>query len=493
MKHQDDLFELVKSLSRNEKRYFRMYAMMQKGSKSYLKLFDELVKQKVYNEESIKQKFLSGGFEGQFAFTKNYLYNHVIRSLVSFNQKTSPDMKIHTMISECKILFDKALYRKYFRKIEETRKLALKYERYGYLTQILDLEKVIIRKEELQSEKTKNIYQDADKSLENIKQIFNNSKIASQLMIAYRSHGLSRGKEHDKLLDGILNSMEPVLPGSTNSFRAKEAYYRIMELKALTKAEYGKMLEALEKRLEMVNKAPEAFEDLIIDYRNDILYSLIDTCLLLNRPENAELYLKELYYQSSGRITVNNDNTIITTFARFRIMLKRNEIDKAEALIPELENILITYRDKILLDIELGIMFRIINCRILAGNFTEALKMHNRLSAHPLIEKRKDFESYLKILSLIIHFEMKNYTLLKHLIISTYRYLYKQDKLFKLEQLIIEFIRKLPGVKNEHDLGFMFGKYTKKIRTLSRDKYERNAFEYFDYLKWIETKTAMKV
>lgn len=489
MKPSTDLFELVKSMSKNEKRYFRMYTAMQKGSKSYIRLFEVLDKQKVHNENEIKNEFESPGIRGQLAFNKHYLYNLIIRSLVSFNQKNSPDIKIQSMISECKILFDKALYRKYFRKIEEAKKAALEYERYGYLAQLIDMEKFIIRKEELQSEKTKSLYKEANSALMNMKHIFDNSSIASQLMVAYRSHGLSRGIEQDNVIEQLLNSSDLIAPELTESYRVKESFYRVMEIKALSRAEYGKMLDALEKRLEMVNKAPKAFENLIIDHKNDILYSLIDTCLLLNKPDDAGHYLEQLEGYGTGSAAVNSDNSIISAYAKFRIYLKRNEVSKAEKMIPVLENILIRFKDRILLDFELGIMFGIISCLILTGNYPEALKMLNRLSAHPLIEKRKDFESYLKILSLIVHYEMKNFSLLKHLLISTYRYLYKREKLFRLEQLIIEFIRKLPGVKNEHDLEFMFRKYTKRLRTLSRDKYERNAFEYFDYLKWIERKS----
>lgn len=493
VKPQNDLFELIKSLTKNEKRYFRMFAMLQKGNKAYIRLFDAVDKQRIYDENELKSRIVSEGFKGQLAFNKHYLYNLIIKSLISFNQKRSPDIKIQSLISECKILFEKALYRKYFRTIEEAKKLALKYERYGYLSQILDMEKVIIRKEELQSEKTKALYSEAYSSLKNMKQIFDNSWIASQLLTVYRTQGLSRGKEHDKVLDKIIKIHSLVKPGSSNSYRVKEAYYRVMEIRALSKAEYGKILEALEKRLEMVNKAPEAFEDLIINYRSDVLYSLIDTCLFLNRPDEAQMYLDQLSRNETGHVADSNDNTIIIEYARFRISMKKNDIRTAEMYIPELENILLRYKDKIMLDFELGIMFGIINCRILSGNYIEALKMLNRLAAHPLIEKRKDFETYLKIINLIVHYEMKNFALLKHLIISTYRYLYKREKLFRLEQLIIEFIRKLPEIKNEHDLEFMFGKFTKKLSVLSKDKYERNAFEYFDYLKWIKSKSTAEI
>jgi len=77
---------------------------------------------------------------------------------------------------------------------------------------------------------------------------------------------------------------------------------------------------------------------------------------------------------------------------------------------------------------------------------------------------------------------------LKHLLISTYRYLCKHEKLFKAEQLVIDFIRKLQKVKTDDDLIFNFSILSKNLSQIKEDKYEKNAFEYFDLLKWVEGK-----
>lgn len=174
------------------------------------------------------------------------------------------------------------------------------------------------------------------------------------------------------------------------------------------------------------------------------------------------------------------------------IYLKRGEIKKAVKLIPVLENILEKYRNKILIDIELSIMFTIVKCYIADSSYQKALISANRLMHHPLLDKREDLESYLKIVYLIIHFELKNYELLKHLIISTYRYLYKRKKLFKAEMLVLDFIRKLPKVESDDDLKFLFVKFRKGLLAVKKDKYEKNAFEYFDLLEWANSKISIK-
>ncbi len=49
------LFELIHSLTKSEKRQFKLMSLLHSGDKSYLKLFDEIEKQKKYDEEKIKE------------------------------------------------------------------------------------------------------------------------------------------------------------------------------------------------------------------------------------------------------------------------------------------------------------------------------------------------------------------------------------------------------------------------------------------------------
>ena len=54
----EEIYELIKSLTASEKRYFKMFTKFQVGSKSYLALFDLIERQKQFHEKIITQKFL---------------------------------------------------------------------------------------------------------------------------------------------------------------------------------------------------------------------------------------------------------------------------------------------------------------------------------------------------------------------------------------------------------------------------------------------------
>lgn len=57
MKPSTELHDLIKSLTKSEKRFFKLHSALQSGPKNYLKLFEAIDKQPVYDEEEVKALF----------------------------------------------------------------------------------------------------------------------------------------------------------------------------------------------------------------------------------------------------------------------------------------------------------------------------------------------------------------------------------------------------------------------------------------------------
>ncbi|HCA43489.1 MAG TPA: hypothetical protein DEP28_09590, partial [Bacteroidetes bacterium] len=141
MKPTEDLFELINSLTKSEKRYFRIYSSLLSGKRkqemNYLKLFNEIEKQcktGIYDEKKIKEKFKGNNFIKQLTFTKNYLYNLILKSLFNFYSDNSPDFISALGVFKQRLLYKKGLYNQYFRGFKSVNLNLEKYERYGQLT-----------------------------------------------------------------------------------------------------------------------------------------------------------------------------------------------------------------------------------------------------------------------------------------------------------------------------------------------------------------------
>ena len=124
-----------------------------------------------------------------------------------------------------------------------------------------------------------------------------------------------------------------------------------------------------------------------------------------------------------------------------------------------------------------------------AGDYhSSAKELHKLLNFFP-DNVRNDLHCFAKIFSLVVHYELGNTDLLEHLTRSVYRYLYKRNKIFKFEFIVLNFIRnKLPGITSKSQLIDAFVELKKEIKKISGNLIERKAFDYFDFISWLESK-----
>src|SRR4051812_2454367 len=105
------LFQLIQSMSKAEKKHFKLYASYySKNARdmNYLRLFDVLEKQKEYDEEKIIQKNIVK--KERLRALKHYLYNLILESIHVFKIKgEDPDTKLSHLLQCASIMRDRGL------------------------------------------------------------------------------------------------------------------------------------------------------------------------------------------------------------------------------------------------------------------------------------------------------------------------------------------------------------------------------------------------
>src|SRR5882757_6478428 len=105
----DNLFRLIKSLSKTEKAYFTKFAERHViGEKNnYLKLFDAIDKQTVYDEKKMlrEEKYIK-----QLPYLKNYLMDIILKSLQVFYSDHTQEHRVRRMLDDAWLLNKKGLY-----------------------------------------------------------------------------------------------------------------------------------------------------------------------------------------------------------------------------------------------------------------------------------------------------------------------------------------------------------------------------------------------
>src|SRR6056297_2223260 len=140
----EHLFQLVKSLSKAEKRNFRLYANRLKNGeeRKFLHLFDIMDKQEVYNEKEILKKAKNIKPQ-QLSNLKAHLYKQLLKSLRLQNANNDTEISIREWIDYAKVLYNKGLYKQSLRILEKTKNSAAKYHKPSLQYEIIEFEKLI--------------------------------------------------------------------------------------------------------------------------------------------------------------------------------------------------------------------------------------------------------------------------------------------------------------------------------------------------------------
>jgi len=139
------LWQLIQSLSRNEKLYFKRNFIPAGTDQLYLHLFDALAAQKNYNEEQLLEKFYPRLNKKNIASQKNYLQKQLCNALVQYERIQDPAKDIYSSIQLIRIYRKKGLYEEAFSIWKKAVELARNQEAFGMLNLLkTEFEKMVI-------------------------------------------------------------------------------------------------------------------------------------------------------------------------------------------------------------------------------------------------------------------------------------------------------------------------------------------------------------
>jgi hypothetical protein len=142
---------------------------------------------------------------------------------------------------------------------------------------------------------------------------------------------------------------------------------------------------------------------------------------------------------------------------------------------------------------ELTYYFAAANTYFGVGDFSASNKYLQNIINRSDLNQRSDILCFSMIMRMIIQFEMQKQDLLEYTVRSVYRFLYKNKRLYKFEDILLRFIRnQVPGLNSNKEIINAFKKLREDLLPLTKDPFEKNAFSYFDMIAWLESKIENK-
>lgn len=489
MKPSEDLFELIKSLSRNEKGYFKKYSRLhvQGDGNKYILLFDAIEGQVRYNEEKLIRKFKEHDFTRQISVAKNYLYHQIMKAMESFHQ--SIHTQVRSLIHRTEFLYEKGLYKQALKVLHKAKETARENDMYWSMLELFRHWEMNLALKNLDFDWVEKISKEESKELA----LAYNTKIYRDLFFKmarlHTAYGVARDKKHLREIESIIRSPYLKDESKAKTFEAKLRFWDTLVFYAETLSDEKKTFLYSHKVIRLFNDHPEKIKQNIlsyIGYQNNMLVS----CNTGKKFDDAENYLADLEKLSGIVRTTSQQVRLFYTIHHNRLNLLNSSgrFAAAEAHIPEI-NSFVHENENELSPFEKTILFTNIAIALF-GNalYKECIFWLNKIRNEVSLEARTDIESFLRIFYLIAQYEAGNTELLPYLIQSTYRFLRKKKRLYKFESIVIGFLRRQQSLDTKEKLLKAFGKLRSEIVLLQKDQYEKNIFEFFDFISWLESR-----
>ncbi len=488
-----DLYNLIKSLTPQEKTFFKLnYSGKKGGEKACIVLYDVIDRQKKYDEKKIKKQVGEIINACSFSIIKNRLFHLILDTLRSYYPGTLPGFSVQQMIEKAKILQEKQLAEPAWKLIRKAKQSALINELFPEALQTLKMERKII--EFLDSE----IYEKLiARNLEEEKSVIekhNNltgyAHLQSKMFTIYRANIVARNKRVIAFFKKMLK--HPLLQNESAalSFGAKYHFYII-------KSDCCRYLGDLKKSYEHVQKLIALFESVpmlshkIIMYLNTLQQKVGIQSLRgkLNDSMQSIRKIRDIgkSYPQFAKIIPPNlpfRSAMIETDLCLRIP----DYETGVAQIPRIEAELKKIGNVLPKHIEYTLYNNIALLYFGTKDYHKALDWINKLLNENKDEYALDLICGARILFLIIHIELGNDDLLEYAAQSTHRYLTTRKRKYKVEGIFLDLLKILLNPHRKKDLPKIYPQMLVKFKKLKDDPYEKGAFEFFDYISWLESK-----
>ncbi len=489
-KVRESLFELIQSLTKSEKRYFKVHASRHTiGEENlYVRLFDYIEKLSIYDEDKLFSHFEGEIFLNRFSITKKRLYDHILAALDAFHAATSVDAQLYRMLHSADILFSKTLYEQCERQLRSAEKLAQKYDQKAILLEIARKQKRTVENQgykEINSMQLDEINA-LDKKLVKQLSIYDELwKVKSELFLCLNRKGSARTVEErvefERIIQNVsLESSEEILGFENNYLFAhtKSAYH-------FAKREFNESLFYLKSLLKLFQSHAHLLEKHISAYFST-LTNLIFVSEKLGNSEDSLRYLKLLKSIPAQFDLANKEDLRIKLFAstvsiELELLTKRGDLTHALKQLMFIDEGLDRYAEKLSVARRSFIRLKLTIVCLANKEWNHARRQLSKLLNDPEIDTHVVHLANAYLLSLLLDIETGNTELFSYAQKNMQRYLKSREKYHEGEQLISQGLLKIARASNNIERSERWQEFCEKLDGI---EIALNTFEFIDLRSW---------
>jgi hypothetical protein len=489
----ESLFRLIKSLSKSEKRQFKLYVnrLESNTDKKFIVFFDLLDKMSVYDEQKIANSKIVK--RQQLSNVKSHLYKQILVSLRLSISSTNKRLQLREQLDYVYILYNKGLYEQSLQMLQRVKAQAIKLDERATEFQAIEFEKAV-QTQYLSKTNFDYVSEIATQSTQIASHNEITAKLSSLALLLYAKNVHYGYVKNDKEFKDITTFFESHIEeidlenaGFSESFWYYKSYllYSILVQDLLSAYKFAnKWVELFYMSPDMIQLHPVFF---IRGHQHlfEILYLLKYMSKFKIALERFESTLAQPSFPKNHNISPYIFMGRYNNKINFHFL--EGSFDEAIPLIPDVLNGVVQHVDQLDQHHIMVLYYKIACIYFGAGNLQKCIEYLQLIISDKSLRVHQDLMCFSRVLNVVAHYDAGLDYELETQVKQTYKFLLKMDELQAVQKEMIRFMRSLTDIY-PNELKQAFRQLHASLKRFENDPYEKRSFLYLDILSWLESK-----
>lgn len=488
----DVLFALIKSLSKSEKRQFKLYVGRLGGNaeSNFLALFNLMDKSLTYDEKQILLK--TNIKKQQLSNSKAHLYKQLLVSLRLSPIHQNVRSQLREQIDFATILYNKGLYNQSLKILGKAKNIAIENEEHTLAYEVVEFEKTIESQYITRSlsNRADDLSIEAKKLIKKNVMIGKLSNLSLQLYSWLLKKGFAKNEEELETVAHYFNSQLPKYNFGSIGFKEKLFLYMAYLWYSLITQDFVSSFRYAQKWIDIYDAKPEMKKLNPVFYLKGYNY-LLESLFMIKHHKKFRLTLDRFKADIEQKNFLFNDNTesIANVYYyqnKLNLYFLEADFKGGVAYVPTVIEKIGEFKNKID-EHHIMVFYYKIGCMYFGvSDYENSILYLNKIIKNKDLAMREDLLCFSRVLNLVAHYEAGIDENIDALIKSTYKFLIKMNDLQAVQKKMIVFLRSLTDLYPS-ELKSAFKKLHSELLEYENHPYEKRAFLYLDIIAWLES------
>jgi hypothetical protein len=488
----DSLLSLIGSMSKSEKRNFKLMSQKTGGNdKLYIQLFDHLDKYQKFDDVLILKK-IPQIKKRQLSNLKSVLCKQVLRALRDVNKELYSEIKARERFDFAKVLYAKGQYRASLEMLEAVKKMAAQSQLKSLEYLAISFEKLIESQHVTKSMSSRAylLAKESSSIIDSLGITNELSNLSLLLYARYLENGYVKNEKEYIELHQYFHSILPVFDVDNLDFYQKLYWYQSNVWYYHMSQDFANYYRFAQKWVNLFEEYPAMKKPATTSYIKG-MHNVLNALFMAGKRKMFKAsFLKFMQFNDAKlNLSVNEEGQLrIFKFIHGinSIFMSTNYKDGV-SFVTELDEII--QKELHLWDLSrlIVIHYKIACVYFGNGDLAKTITHLNIIEASHRPRLKVDVQCFARVLNLIAHYDLGNDFLVSYKIKSVFRFLLKMGELEQVHKEILNFIRRTPRMSEATILN-EFKQLRNTLIEIEKDRFEKRPFLYLDIISWLESK-----